>query len=30
LLGKVFVEYWSQMKQSRLRTKLKKQRRKVM
>ena len=30
LLGKVFVEYWSQMKQSRLRAKLKKQRRKVM
>ena len=30
LLGKVFVEYWSQMKQSRLRTKLKKQRRKAM
>jgi peptide deformylase len=30
LLGKVFVEYWSQMKQSRLRTRLKKQRRKVM
>lgn len=30
LLGKVFVEYWSQMKQSRLRSRLKKQRRKVM
>ena len=30
LLGKVFVEYWSQMTQSRLRTKLKKQRRKAM
>ena len=30
LVGKVFVEYWSQMKQSRLRTKLKKQRRKAM
>lgn len=29
LLGKVFVEYWSQMKQSRLRTRLKKQRRKA-
>ena len=30
LVGKVFVEYWSQMKQSRLRTKLKKQRRTAM
>jgi peptide deformylase len=30
LVGKVFVEYWSQMKQSRLRTKLKKQQRKAM
>ena len=30
LLGKVFVEYWSWLKQSRLQTKLKKQRQKVM
>jgi peptide deformylase len=30
LVGKVFVEYWSQMKQSRIQAKLKKQRRKVM
>lgn len=30
LTGKVFVEYWSQMKQSRIQTRLKKQRRKVM
>lgn len=30
LVGKVFVEYWSQMKQSRIRTRLKKQMRKVM
>ena len=30
LEGKVFVEYWSQMKQSRIQTRLKKQRRKVV
>lgn len=30
LLGKVFVEYWSRMKQSRIQAKFKKQRRKVM
>ena len=30
LVGKVFVEYWSRMKQLRLQTKFKKQRRKVM
>jgi peptide deformylase len=30
LLGKVFVEYWSWLKQSRLQTKFKKQRQKVM
>ena len=30
LLGKVFVEYWSQMKQSRIQAKFRKQRRKVM
>jgi peptide deformylase len=30
LVGKIFVEYWSQMKQSRIQAKLKKQRRKVM
>ncbi|KIO50455.1 peptide deformylase [Nitrosospira sp. NpAV] len=30
LVGKVFVEYWSRMKQSRIQTKFKKQRRKVM
>lgn len=30
LLGKVFVEYWSRMKQSRLQAKFRKQRRKVM
>jgi peptide deformylase len=30
LLGKVFVEYWSWLKQSRIQTKLKKQRQKVM
>ncbi len=30
LVGKVFVEYWSRMKQSRLQAKLKKQQRKVM
>jgi peptide deformylase len=30
LVGKVFVEYWSHMKQSRIRTRLKKQMRKVM
>jgi peptide deformylase len=30
LVGKVFVEYWSQMKQSRLQARLKKLRRKVL
>ena len=30
LVGKVFVEYWSRMKQSRIQTKFKKQQRKVM
>jgi peptide deformylase len=30
LLGKVFIEYWSWLKQSRIQTKLKKQRQKVM
>ncbi|MDQ3186188.1 MAG: peptide deformylase [Pseudomonadota bacterium] len=30
LVGKVFVEYWSRMKQSRIQTRLKKQMRKVM
>lgn len=30
LLGKVFVEYWSRLKQSRIQAKFKKQRRKVM
>jgi peptide deformylase len=30
LVGKVFVEYWSRMKQSRIQSKFKKQRRKVM
>ncbi|HET7061470.1 MAG TPA: peptide deformylase [Nitrosospira sp.] len=30
LLGKVFVEYWSWLKQTRIQTKLKKQRQKVM
>jgi peptide deformylase len=30
LLGKVFVEYWSWLKQSRIQTRLKKQRQKVM
>ncbi|MBN9132911.1 MAG: peptide deformylase [Nitrosomonadales bacterium SCN 54-20] len=30
LLGKVFVEYWSQMKQSRIQAKFRKKRRKVM
>ncbi|MEO8992724.1 MAG: peptide deformylase [Nitrosospira sp.] len=30
LLGKVFVEYWSRMKQLRIQSKFKKQRRKVM
>lgn len=30
LLGKVFVEYWSRMKQSRIQAKFRKQRRKVM
>ena len=30
LLGKVFVEYWSNLKQSRIQAKFKKQRRKVM
>ena len=30
LIGKVFVEYWSRMKQSRIQTKFKKQQRKVM
>lgn len=30
LLGKVFVEYWSKLKQSRIQAKFKKQRRKVM
>lgn len=30
LVGKVFVEYWSRMKQARIQTKFKKQRRKVM
>lgn len=30
LVGKVFVEYWSRMKQSRIQTRLKKQQRKIM
>jgi peptide deformylase len=30
LLGKVFVEYWSRLKQSRIQTRFKKQRQKVM
>jgi peptide deformylase len=30
LVGKVFVEYWSRMKQSRIQSKFKKQRRKIM
>jgi len=30
LVGKVFVEYWSRMKQSRIQARLKKQRRKVL
>lgn len=30
LVGKVFVEYWSRMKQSRIQTKFKKQQRKIM
>jgi peptide deformylase len=30
LLGKVFVEYWSQLKQTRIQARFKKQRRKVM